>query len=195
MIGELFFMRHQIVTRLVAMAVLVAIASHVGAQLTDQQAAAAKAAGEAGRARDIVVLCLSSKFKESLGHPDLTLVEMRISGAAGDIAMKAFDAKRSSQPIEIKEEARAWHLTVVAHPTRSGVVQAIALRAGKGDAVAADQFVAGPPVGKSVDGAAVFTSPAARALIEHGPFSVVAVLPGGERSCDLTDKDRAKLGL
>ena len=109
------------------MVVVVAIASHAGAQLTDQQAAAAKATGEAGRARDLVVLCLSSKFKESLGHPDLGLVEMRISGPAGDIAMKAFEAKRLSQPLEIPTEAKAWHLAVIAHPTRSGVVQAISL--------------------------------------------------------------------
>ena len=134
-------------------------------------------------------------MKESFGHPDLAVVEMRISGPAGDIAMKAFDAKRLSQPIEITTEAKAWHLTVIAHPARSGVVQAIALRSGRGDAVPADQFVVGPPVGRSVDGAAVFTSPAARTLIEHGRFSVVAVLPAGERSCDLTDKDRAKLGF
>jgi len=64
---------------------------------------------------------------------------MRISGPAGDIAMKALDAKRLSQPIEITTEAKAWHLSVIAHPARSGVVQAIALRSRTGDAVPADR--------------------------------------------------------
>jgi hypothetical protein len=73
--------------------------------------------------------------------------------------MKAFDAKRSSQPIEITTETKAWHLTVIAHPARSGMVQAISLRSGKGDAVPSDQFVVGPPAGPSVDGADPATSP------------------------------------
>jgi len=176
-------------------AMVVLVASQASAQLTDQQVTAAKAMGEAGRARDTVVLCLSSKFKESLGHPDLTAVEMRVSGPTGDIAMKAFDAKRLSQPLEITSETTAWHLTVIAHPTSSGVVQTIALRSRQGDSVPADRFVAGPKGGRSVDGVAVFTSPAARDLVEHGAFSVVTVLPAGERSCDVNDKDRARLGF
>ena len=151
-----------------ALTLALGMATTVAAQLTDQQAAAAKAVGEAGRARDVVVLCFSNKMKEGALHPGLAAVEMRISGATGDIAMKAYEAKRRNQQLPMTEDLKTWHLTAIAHPTGAAIVQRLALRSSNGDTAPADTFVQGPPVGRTTDAIASFTSPAARELVERG---------------------------
>lgn len=185
--------------RLAAASLLIALTTSplaaADAQLTDQQAEAAKAIGEAGRARDVFVTCSSAKMKESFRHPGLPVVEMRISGPAGDIATQAFDAKRLYQPLDITDEIKAWHLTAFVHPTTFGVVQQIAIRGASGAAVPADRFVAGPPVGGRIDGIGIFSGDAAHAIVSGGDFSIVAVLNAGERSCDVNAKDRMKMGF
>jgi hypothetical protein len=169
-----------------------------GAQATDLDAAAvagAKTIGEDGNARVLLVACTSTKMKESFRHPGNPVVEMRISGPRGDIAMKAAEAKRLYQPLQISDDMTAWHLTVLAHPQTVGVIQSIAIRGAAGGAVAADTFVPGPPLRGTIDAVGIFTSGAAQVIAGTGDFQIVAVTNAGERSCDVDAKARARLGF
>lgn len=174
---------------------LVLVCGSASAQLTDQQLHAAQALGESGHARDGVKICTSVKMKEGFRHPGLAIVQMRISGPAGDVAMKAQDAKRLYRPLELTDDMKAWHLTVMAQPQTFGMIQALAVRGATGESAPADTFVAGPPLQGRIDAIGVFSGPAARAIIDRGDFQIVAVLPAGERSCDMSAQELAKLGF
>jgi hypothetical protein len=85
-------------------------------------------------------------------------------------------------------------LTVVAAPTSNGTVQNIVLKSDSA-VVPASLMMTAPMGDGSLAGYATFTGDEARAMVESGDFQVVAVLPAGQRSCDVSEKDRRRLGL
>ena len=88
---------------------------------------------------------------------------------------------------------KAWHLTVVAAPATAGIVQNIVLMSGS--TVVAPSLLFTSAVDGGMAGYATFSSPEAQALVQSGDFQVVAELQGGRRSCDVSQKDRVRLGL
>ena len=145
-------------------------------------------------AADGVVNCTSRKVKETFRHTGLATVDMQMRGAAGDIAAYAADAKRFHREFATTDAMKTWHLTVIAAPaSAAGVIQNIVLATGS--TVVAPSLLMTTTVEGSVAAYATFTSPEARALVQSGDFQVVAELQAGRRSCDVSQKDRNRLGL
>lgn len=140
-----------------------------------------------------VLTCSSRKVKESFRHTGLAVVDMQMRGAAGDIALNEAIAKRINTELHVTEGMKAWHLTVVAAPATAGIVQNIVLMSGS--TVVAPSLLFTAAVDGGMAGYATFSSPEAQALVQSGDFQVVAELQGGRRSCDVSQKDRVRLGL
>ena len=162
--------------------------------LSDAAVNSAKTIGERGRSRDLVVGCTSDKVRETFRHDGLAKVQMRMMGAAGEIAANAEEARKQRTSFATLDSQRQWHLTVVAAPTSNGTVQNILLKSGAA-VVPASLMMTAPMADGSMAGYATFTSDEARAIVESGDFQVVAVLQAGQRSCDVSEKDRLRLGL
>ncbi len=164
-----------------------------GPALDEAAVAAAKALGESGRVGQAILSCSSAKVRESFRHTGLAFVDMEMRGAVGDIAMNAAEAKRLHTELATTDAMKAWHLTVVAAPATAGVIQNVVLASGS-TVVKPDLLLTTKTDGK-VGGYAMFTSPEARALVRGGDFQIVAELKAGRRSCDVSQKDRIRLGF
>ena len=115
---------------------------------------------------------------------------------AGDIALFVAEAKRlAAGQFEIADGLKAWHLNVLVQPATGAVIDSIFVRSADG-AMAPANLVVNVRTSDGPIAQGTFTSDAARSIVEEARgFQVVAEMPGGQRSCDVSSTDRFRLGL